>query len=41
MILYIFTIIMMILISPLLSSFIKVVKMYLLYKKPISIFQGY
>ena len=41
MILYIVTIVLLILIAPLLLSFIKAVKMVLLYKKPISIFQGY
>ncbi len=39
--LYIFSILMMMLLSPMLLSFIKFVKMFLLYKKPISIFQGY
>ncbi len=41
MILYFMTILVLILIAPILLSFIKVVKMVLLYKKPISIFQGY
>ncbi|NOX16027.1 MAG: hydrogenase [Epsilonproteobacteria bacterium] len=41
MILYTTTIILMIVIAPLLPSFMKMVKMTLLYKKPISIFQGY
>lgn len=41
MIVYVGTIILMILLSPLMLSFIKIVKMVLLYKKPISIFQGY
>ncbi len=41
MILYFLTIIMLIFLAPLLLSFMKMVKMYLLYKKPISIFQGY
>ncbi|MCF6174028.1 MAG: NADH-quinone oxidoreductase subunit H [Campylobacteraceae bacterium] len=41
MILYIATIILMIAIAPLLPSFMKIVKMILLYKKPISILQGY
>ncbi|WP_331775283.1 respiratory chain complex I subunit 1 family protein [Sulfurospirillum sp. 1612] len=39
--LYIFSILLMMLLSPMLLSFIKLVKMFLLYKKPISIFQGY
>jgi len=41
MIVYIFTIIILLFISPLLLSFIKMIKMQLLYKKPISIWQGY
>ncbi len=41
MILYIAMILLMILLSPLVLSFIKMLKMFLLYKKPISIFQGY
>jgi len=41
MILYILTIVLMILLSPLVLSFIKMLKMFLLYKRPISIFQGY
>jgi len=41
MIWYVLTLLILILIAPLLSSFIKVVKMILLFKKPISIFQGY
>lgn len=41
MILYILTIIFMILLSPIVLSFIKMLKMFLLYKQPISIFQGY
>ena len=41
MILYISTIVVLILLAPLLTNFIKILKMYLLYKKPISIFQGY
>ncbi len=38
---YLLTIFLMVLIAPLLLSFIKGVKMYLLYKRPISILQGY
>ena len=41
MILYIFTIIILILISPILLSYIKALKMILLFKKPISLLQGY
>jgi formate hydrogenlyase subunit 4 len=41
MIVYIFTIIILLFISPLLLSFIKMIKMQLLYKKPIPIWQGY
>ncbi len=41
MIIYIFGIVLLILIAPLLLSFIKATKMVLLYKRPISIFQGY
>ena len=41
MILYIFSIMLLIFLAPLMPSFMKMVKMYLLYKKPISIFQGY
>jgi len=41
MIIYIFNIIFLILLAPLLLSFIKALKMYLLFKKPISLFQGY
>ena len=41
MIFYITTIIIMVLIAPILLSFIKMVKMYLLFKRPISILQGY
>ena len=41
MILYIASIILLILIAPLLLSYIKVVKMLLLFKRPISVFQGY
>ncbi len=41
MIAYFLTITVLLLIAPLLLSFIKMVKMKLLYKKPISIFQGY
>ena len=41
MIIYVLTIILLIILSPLVTSFIKMIKMYLLYKKPISIFQGY
>lgn len=41
MIWYIVTLIVLVLIAPLLMSFIKGVKMIMLYKKPISIFQGY
>ena len=41
MILYIAGIILLILIAPLLLSYIKAVKMLLLFKRPISIFQGY
>jgi len=41
MIAYLITILMLLLIAPILLSFIKAVKMVLLFKKPISIFQGY
>ena len=41
MILYFVTIVLLILVGPILLSFIKSVKMVLLYKKPISLFQGY
>ncbi len=41
MTIYLMTIAILLLIAPLLLSFIKAVKMWLLYKKPISIFQGY
>ncbi len=41
MIMYLLTIILLLLIAPLLLSFIKAVKMWLLYKKPVSLFQGY
>lgn len=41
MILYIFTILFLLFVSPLLLGIIKSVKMFLLYKKPVSIFQPY
>ncbi len=41
MILYFLTIILLLLLAPLLLSFIKAVKMRLLFKQPVSIFQGY
>ena len=41
MILYTLTILLLLLIAPLLLSYIKGVKMVLLFKKPISLFQGY
>lgn len=41
MIYYILTIVILLLVAPLLLSFIKMIKMYLLFKRPISIFQGY
>ncbi len=41
MILYLMTILLTLLISPVLLSFIKAVEMFLLYKKPLSLFQGY
>jgi formate hydrogenlyase subunit 4 len=41
MILYLVGVVMMVLLSPLVLSFIKMLKMFLLYKRPISIFQGY
>ncbi len=41
MILYIFTIIILLLLAPLLLSFMQGLKMRLLFKKPVSIFQGY
>jgi len=41
MILYLLSTLFLILIAPLVLSLIKMIKMYLLYKQPISIFQGY
>jgi len=41
MILYLITITLLILLAPLLLSYIKVTKMLLLFKRPISLFQGY
>ena len=41
MILYLITITLLILLAPLLLSYIKVIKMLLLFKRPISLFQGY
>ena len=41
MILYFATIILLLMVSPILLSFIKAVKMLLLYKRPVSLFQGY
>ena len=41
MILYFLTILLLVLIAPLLLSYIKATKMVLLFKRPISIFQGY
>jgi len=41
MIIYLMSIIFLLLLAPILTSFIKVVKMKMLFKKPISIFQGY
>ncbi len=41
MILYIFTIVLLLMISPILLSFIKSLKMILLFKRPASILQGY
>ncbi len=41
MILYLSTIILLVVISPLLLSFITQIKMFITFKKPISIFQGY
>ena len=41
MIAYVFTIVFLLLLAPLLLSFIKMIKMILLFKKPVSIFQGY
>ncbi len=41
MIFYLFTILILLLLAPLLLSFIKALKMYLLFKKPVSVFQGY
>ncbi|HHB94039.1 MAG TPA: hydrogenase, partial [Campylobacterales bacterium] len=41
MILYIFTILLLLIIAPLLIGMIKSLKMFLLYKKPVSIFQPY
>ncbi len=41
MILYIFTIILMLLIAPLLLTFIKALKMFLLFKRPLPLLQGY
>jgi formate hydrogenlyase subunit 4 len=38
---YLLTIVILLLIAPLLLSFIKALKMYLLYKRPISLLQGY
>jgi len=38
---YLLTILILLLLAPLLLSFIKAVKMQLLYKKPVSLFQGY
>ena len=41
MITYLLTIVLLLLLAPLLLSFIKAVKMRLLFKKPVSLFQGY
>ncbi len=41
MIIYIVTLLILILLSPILLSYIKALKMILLFKKPISLFQGY
>ena len=41
MIFYFASIVLMVLLSPVLLSFIKMLKMFLFYKKPISLFQGY
>jgi len=41
MIVYLLTIILLLLLAPLLLSFIKALKMRLLFKRPVSIFQGY
>jgi formate hydrogenlyase subunit 4 len=41
MILYLTTILFLILLAPILLSYIKAVKMFLLFKRPISLFQGY
>jgi formate hydrogenlyase subunit 4 len=41
MIMYLLTIVVLLLLAPLLLDFIKALKMLLLYKKPISLFQGY
>ena len=41
MIVYIFTIMLLLFLAPLLLTFIKMLKMQLLYKKPISLWQGY
>jgi formate hydrogenlyase subunit 4 len=41
MIIYIVTLLVLILLSPILLSYIKALKMILLFKKPISLFQGY
>ena len=41
MIMYLLTIVVLLLLAPLLLDFIKAFKMLLLYKKPISLFQGY
>ncbi|KYJ85931.1 respiratory chain complex I subunit 1 family protein [Sulfurovum riftiae] len=38
---YVLTIVFLLLLAPLLLSFIKMIKMILLFKKPVSIFQGY
>jgi len=41
MILYLFSIVLLALLAPILFSYIKAMKMVLLFKRPISIFQGY
>ncbi len=41
LLLYFLTIVLMLLVAPLLLSFIKGIKMWLLYKRPVSILQGY
>ena len=41
MIMYLLTIVVLLLLAPLLLDFIKALKMLLLYKKPVSLFQGY